>query len=72
MKIKRKEEEKQKRRKREKKKRKRKMSTKELNAKIVLLGEATVGKTCTAVKYVKDTYIECPPTVVASYSSKKM
>lgn len=48
------------------------MEDKDLNAKIVLLGETTVGKTCTAVKYVKDIYTESPPTVVASYLAKKV
>lgn len=40
--------------------------------KIVLLGESTVGKTCTAVRYTKNSFTECPPTVVASYLSKKV
>lgn len=40
--------------------------------KIVLLGESTVGKTCTAVRYTKNSYTECPPTIMASYLSKKV
>lgn len=41
-------------------------------AKIVLIGESTVGKTCTIVRYTKGYYNESPPTVVSSYFAKKM
>ena len=41
-------------------------------AKVVLLGESTVGKTCTVLRYVNDTYSESPPTVAANFFTKEV
>lgn len=41
--------------------------------KVVLLGEPSVGKTCTAIKYVKNTFVErYDVTIGANFFAKEM
>lgn len=41
-------------------------------AKIVLVGESSVGKTCTVIRYVNNTYVVPAITVPAYYIAKIM
>lgn len=47
--------------------------TKHVCVKVVLLGEPSVGKTCTAIKYVKNTFVErYDVTIGANFFAKEM
>lgn len=49
------------------------LQKKHASVKIVLLGEPSVGKTCTAIRYVKDSFVErYDVTIGANFFAKEM